>query len=331
MFTIWDTLPHDLINTLDGFLEMGKVVFWKFQMEQCPETGRVHLQGYVHWARSLKLVTIKRRLGEGHYEIRRGTAKEAAAYAGKEETRVDGPWEGGDINKCTQGARTDLHTFGKQYAENPQTAMESRVDLFVRYHSGLEKYRQATIRPREEKPVVILWTGSSGAGKTKTAIEYAKERGLEYYRHSISGKWFDGYRQQPVCIIDEMDKKCMDRKFDFDMVLNLLDRYECKVEVKGGVQEFTSTYILMTAIEFPDVWFKDKVDAEQQLKRRIDFWYHRNSMADPWEEQELWRPWAMPIKQEVYQAPKVIVDGGVIGDSDEEDVEAFSLVNDDVL
>lgn len=82
-----------------------------YQVEQCPETGKLHIQGYVEFP---KKITMKKaqsilQLKTAHLEKRRGTRDEARIYCMKEESRRQGPYEFGDWLAGGQGARTDLH------------------------------------------------------------------------------------------------------------------------------------------------------------------------------------------------------------------------------
>lgn len=77
--------------------DINGCVFAVFQIERCPETARLHLQGYVRFGAAISLDTLKKRLpdafGQVHAEIRRGTDKQAIEYCRKEESRAAGPWE----------------------------------------------------------------------------------------------------------------------------------------------------------------------------------------------------------------------------------------------
>lgn len=76
-----------------------KMRYLVYQQEICPETGRKHWQGYVEFKSQYgrKAVQLMLGVGECHLEVRRGTAREAAEYCKKEETRFCGPWEHGVI------------------------------------------------------------------------------------------------------------------------------------------------------------------------------------------------------------------------------------------
>lgn len=68
---------------------------FRFQRERCPETGREHYQGQMTLKKKQRLTAIAKWLPRGtHLEKTRNT-EASEAYAGKEESRVAGPWEKG--------------------------------------------------------------------------------------------------------------------------------------------------------------------------------------------------------------------------------------------
>lgn len=77
------------------FLSVGDgLKFAVWQLESCPDTGRLHLQGYAELESPMRLAAFKRRLGDdrAHVEERRGSSAQAIAYCEKPESRVAGPW-----------------------------------------------------------------------------------------------------------------------------------------------------------------------------------------------------------------------------------------------
>lgn len=80
-------------------------------------------------------------------------------------------------------------------------------------------------------------------------------------------KWWDGYSNQYVVIID--DYRC--DLCPFSYLLKLLDRYPFMVEVKGGTVQFVSFYIIITAPIGPrEMWVTRSNEDLNQLIRRID-------------------------------------------------------------
>ena len=102
------TLHKETLPTLE-FPEDVRYAIW--QTEKCPETGRLHYQGYLELAKPMRIVAVKNLLPQlegAHFEPRRGTRDQARDYCRKAETKIDGPWEHGDFGAGGQGCRTDL-------------------------------------------------------------------------------------------------------------------------------------------------------------------------------------------------------------------------------
>lgn len=65
-----------------------------YQLEKCPDTQRLHYQGYSEFTDNVTWAAMKNWMGQSlHLEARHGTRTEARDYCMKEETRERGPWE----------------------------------------------------------------------------------------------------------------------------------------------------------------------------------------------------------------------------------------------
>lgn len=71
------------------------------------ESGTRHLQGYVELSQRLRLTQLKRLPGfaRGHFEVRRGSAEQAAEYCLKDNNVLV---EAGSRSSGGQGSRSDL-------------------------------------------------------------------------------------------------------------------------------------------------------------------------------------------------------------------------------
>lgn len=68
-----------------------------WQIERAPGTGRLHLQGALHFKNARSFEQVKSKLPEGtHIELAKASWAKAAAYCRKEETRVTGPFVWGE-------------------------------------------------------------------------------------------------------------------------------------------------------------------------------------------------------------------------------------------
>ena len=129
---------------------------------------------------------------------------------------------------------------------------------------------------RKEKPTVCWFWGSTGTGKTRTAIEIAKDSGLGHWMsHSEKLFWFDGYLGQEYAIIDDFRRHMC----TFEYFLRLIDRNEMQVQVKGGFVNWIPKVIIITCPVDPQTaytYFDFRTNEQrtwdnfEQLMRRID-------------------------------------------------------------
>lgn len=246
-----------------------RYVVW--QVEQAPTTGTVHIQGYLECAKPVRMSALKKVMATAHFEPARGDQKQCIDYCKKEDTRLRGPWERGEANAGGQGARNDLahacaivkEDLGS--TEPLQRVAEECPSVFVRYHKGLAALASQLTPDRCEMPEVVVYWGPTGTGKSRSAREFLGEASPALWCPA-QGQWFDGYCSQQKFLFEEFRGQ-----LPYGMMLNLLDRYTAKVQVKGGMQKFVATKIAITSPVHPRDWYPnlaadDKID---QLMRRI--------------------------------------------------------------
>lgn len=237
------------------------------------EKGTPHLQGYAELKTQTRFNALKTLLGQRcHIEKRKGTAEEAAKYCKKDGNYV----EVGSISR--PGLRSDLEeikdtilTTGKvkpnlHLLNNPQQ---------LAFAEKLLKYSEVKRNPDKQTYVKWIW-GPSGTGKTRRVWEDIKfmsrmsendEEKIEaYWWRNSQGKWFDGYDGEEVLVLDDLRPE----DFNFTFLLAILDRYPCKVEIKGLTRELLATTIYITSCYSPDDFIKFIANENgKQLKRRI--------------------------------------------------------------
>ncbi|QCD25284.1 replication-associated protein [Human lung-associated brisavirus AA] len=127
---------------------------------------------------------------------------------------------------------------------------------------------------KREAPLVIWFYGKTGTGKTRKTIEMAEELKLKTWMSSDSLKWFDGYCNQELAIIDDLRKEILP---NWAFLLRLLDRYALIVQIKGGFTRWNPKIIIITSPVEPHEcfsWFnrqgeQQAWDSEDQLLRRL--------------------------------------------------------------
>ncbi len=269
----WDTLPN-------------QVSFLVWQVERCPNTQRLHVQGYCELVKAQDLVWIKKTLGQGHYETRKGTQSQAIAYCGKEETRHA---HGGLLGNPSRGrgSRNDLIGY-----RDAIVAGKRKRDLLFDMPVELCKYTRfyttvrEQIRPRRtNKLCVILALGQPGTGKTRFAYDHWSNSMSFFELPMCSSRiWFDGLDGHRLILLDDFDGRFS--KMSLTFLLRLLDRYPSRVEVKGAFAWWMPDMVYITSNITPDQWynFHGRVDQVSALRRRIHYildFDQKNADGDP--------------------------------------------------
>lgn len=241
-----------------------------YQLEMCPDTSRLHFQGYVEFTGVKRYSWVQANcegLEGAHFEVRRGTMEEARNYAMKHDTRLDGPWEWGRP-KPGQGSRTDLIHLKRALDEGQTITQisENFVGAFLRYGRGIREYKRLHTPQRDWPMEIIILVGPSGTGKTRWARQNAGE---DVYWKDKS-KWWDDYEGQHTIVWDEFYGHCL----PYSALLQLLDRYPFRVEGKGTSFQFSSRRIIFTTNQEPELWYNGERThqvswEENPLNRRI--------------------------------------------------------------
>lgn len=226
--------------------------------EEIGKTGTPHLQGYVELENAKTLTAVRKLLGgRAHIEQRRGTPKEASDYCKKDGTF----FERGTLS--SQGSRHDLNSIAEIVKnEGIQGIINENPGAFIKYGRNIERLAELLYIPRTDKQKVYWLWGVSGSGKTSKAAGHSSD----YYIWNGT-KWWNGYKQQEVVILDDYSWDGSDQAFRY--LLRLIDRFSIQVETKGGMIHFNSPIIYITC-EFPPDAIFAKGNMLNQVVRRID-------------------------------------------------------------
>lgn len=227
-----------------------------FGLEKGKE-GTKHIQGYIEFSKVVRFSAIKKLLPRAHIEMRKGTRDQARDYCKKEGKFT----EHGDWNAGGQGRRTDLDSIRELALTDGMravTAIGNAQQIKV-----AEKFLTYNEEGRDWKPEVEWIWGPTGTGKSKLAHE---KLGEDTYRKSTGSKWWNGYDNHSNVIIDDFRDSWM----PLTEMLSLLDRYEHRVECKGGERQFRPKKIIVTSAKRPEDCYKGCGEDIQQLIRRID-------------------------------------------------------------
>lgn len=264
-------------------LQKGEDNFWpdcvRFcigQLEEGEQQLRKHIQGYVEFKVPRRLAWLKKNLsGTAHWEPRRGTREQARDYCRKPEGRLDGPWEYGDFGKGGAGRRNDLEAVAERVREGAtiqQVADEFPIQ-FIKFNRGIREYQNLFSKKRdhEEPHEVHVFYGPPGCGKTSRVHTVWGSEPI--FWKSAGEKWFDGYNGENVICYDDWNHGW----FSIDLLCRVLDRYEVRVETKGGTVQLSNSISVITTNTLPRQWYNwDKHGGTTRLDallRRVSKWH----------------------------------------------------------
>lgn len=244
------------IERLDDVSTVSRYLIYGY--EEAPSTGTPHLQGYIYFENAKTFSKIQKILPKGsHIEVAKGNALENRNYCIKDQNFK----EYGTVPD--QGKRSDIEIVKEEIKSG--RGMREIIEIASNYQTlktaeMVLKYKE---NKRNWKPYVLWIHGESGSGKTRAAYELLADA---YRKSNSTGKWWDGYDAHENVIID--DVKDMSKEM-YSHLLEILDRYDCRVEVKGGSRQFLGKKIIVTSLLSPKEMYSQFNDAKELL-RRID-------------------------------------------------------------
>lgn len=277
-------------NNPEGLIEFlgDKMVYLVYQ-EEIGESGTHHFQGYCEFTDQVAFNAAKEMLGGAtvHLERRRGTQAQAIAYAKKEDTRIDGPYEFG-VPK-TQGKRSDLEDF-----KNEVIGGKRKRDLIDDHYQTLARYPRfydtisALTRPRRSDDgdfKVTLLIGDTGLGKTRYVMDLYADNPDFYVAPLNNGTmWYDGFDGHSVVLLD--DFAGASSHISLGSLLRLLDRYPVSVPTKGSHTWWLPSQVFVTTNILPRDWYKwenrrNQYDALARRFHSVKMFYIPLSAVDP--------------------------------------------------
>ena len=135
-----------------------------------------------------------------------------------------------------------------------------------KYYAWVERQLTQFAPVRRWMPHVYWLWGAAGSDKSRMARSVLD---CSCFCKAPDTTWFDGYDMQEVLIINDLRQST----FTFSYLLDMLDRYECRVEVKGGYTPLLAKVVIITCSKsHHDLWAQVGGAANenlQQLTRRI--------------------------------------------------------------
>jgi len=275
-FTLFD---HDekTVDSLSG--KASGVELLCFQEEKCPNSGRLHLQGFVRFSSNKRLGAVKTWLGDNgaHCEVAKGSPAQNLVYCSKDESATgEHRFQHGDFTKGGQGKRNDLDSVVDRIREG--ATLEDLNEEFpreiIKFGRGIQYSRSLFLSKQAPstfpRTVIVLW-GRSGSGKSLWARQYAQHHGLSIYSRNLTKasdtQWFDGYDGESILLLDDFT----DAAVSFRELLIWTDIYKHRVQYKGSMSVGTWSHVIITSNVCPNLWYETLHGAQREpLVRRLD-------------------------------------------------------------
>lgn len=259
-----------------------EVVYIIYQREEAPTTRTPHLQGYICFKNPKSRSAVQKVKFNGadrsvvspfaaaHLTVAKGSAEQNKEYCSKSASRVDGPWELGEMPANGQGKRNDLkEAVDKLLATSGDFSQIDPVTL-ARNSRGLHAMVTDLVKsPYRPNLKVICIVGKTGIGKSYAIQELYPD--VLRVQWGNSGAWFPGYCGQKVIAFEEFRGQ-----LPLQRMLQYLDFYPCNLEQKGGSFPAMYTLAFVTSNSMPSEWYKNDVAHPRDeelfaLYRRLGF------------------------------------------------------------
>lgn len=247
-----------------------------------------HLQCYLQMNNKCRPSSIYKKIPKAHVEEAKSTPENNIEYCKKEGDFQ----EFGDQKQS--GKRTDLDHM-RQLALTDGMRAVTRTANYAQIKT-VENFMSYNEEPRKWKPNIFWIYGPTGVGKSRLARHILQGTtntadpdifvlhpvlstdDPDPYTKSDPSKWWNGYDAHPNVIIDDFRPSW----WTFTYFLSLLDRYECRVEIKGNVRQFKAKNIVVTSLYSPEYYYgkrskyitssspNEPQEPHEQLLRRID-------------------------------------------------------------
>lgn len=247
---------YALEDELAQYLQDNILTGYNCNLEIGESNGVLHYQFMVCLKRDQKPSYVKKLWPQAHNEIC-DDPYASWTYCAKDETRVAGPWTGGQ-GPAGQGRRTDI-TALRDAVLNGATDVDlfkTHTRSYLAYYNGIERIRLALAKPRSEPTELYIILGPTGTGKTR----FVAEKEPDLYWKQPGSQWWDGYHGQEAVILDDFYGWMAPHE-----LLRLADRYPLMVQVKGSQVNFNSKRLYITSNKVPTHWWKEETMSKYDM------------------------------------------------------------------
>jgi len=289
-FTLNNYTPEDVERLRAYYANCRYLVFG---YEVAPTTGTPHLQGFMQLDKKTRIKTLQKQINPTlHVEKARGTPDEAADYCKKggqfeEFGTVCLPEDGGPIGGRMEKERWRL-IWKHAKEHNVEAIVEMDAHVAVTSYNHIMAIGKNNLPEVDDAPGVTgLWIyGPSGVGKSYSVREVCRHHQLPMFDKPIN-KWWDGYKNEPVVLIDDFDKThaCLGH-----YLKRWADSYAFTAEIKCSAIRIRPNVIVVTSQYRIDQIWEDE-ETREAIGRRFIVQYFIDAVAAlEWKEEEKRQP-----------------------------------------
>lgn len=223
------------LDMLAGLIDIGAT--YVIAGKEVASTGTPHLQGFVRWQHNMTLSKVIKLIPGAHVTMCKGNAKKNIEYCSKEDTN---PFEWG-IRPKTQGSgQQERWSKARQLAKEGDFE-EIDDELYVKYiHHFKAIHAESQPNPDPLEKMDHLWIyGETGTGKSHSVATKYPDR----YIKNLN-KWWDGYTNQEVVHIDEIDPS---HQFLSSFLKKWADKWPFNAEIKGSSKQLRPPKVIVTS------------------------------------------------------------------------------------
>ena len=260
-------MSYNYIFTCNNYTEKSeadltllKYKYIYYGKEIAPSTSTPHLQGYLCLKDKQSESSIRKKLPGFHLQVMRGSLEQNDLYCSKSGNTTE---LGIKPMSSKRKGEQEKERYERAYEAAKKGDFESiDKDILIRNLGNLKKIRAE----HQVKPTALdgtldnLWIyGPPGSGKTSMAFELYPDAYLKGLN-----KWWDGYDNQEVVIIDDMDPfhKTLTQEFKV-----WSHHYPFPAETKGGSLCIRPKKIIVTSNYRIDEIWEDETTREALHRR----------------------------------------------------------------
>lgn len=222
------------------------------------ELGTPHLQGFVTFENQISLQSAIKKLPGSHVEVA-ATTQQAIEYCKKE-----GDFTERGIAPMSQKRKGEVERERwDEILENAKKGDLEKIpaNVRVKYYRTLKEIAKDHMPHVEETTELpgYWFHGPAGTGKSRAA----RDENPNAFAKPLN-QWWDGYQDEEVVIVDDMDPFHKSLAYEFKM---WGDRYPFVAPVKGGAMRIRPSKVIITSQYTPEEIWEDSATLEAVNRR----------------------------------------------------------------